>query len=553
MALTASPEVTPVDTATRSRRAWLADVVFSVPEARWASAATVLFVMGALAHLAGVPAWLYWSIYLACYVTGGWEPLIAGIQALQEKTLDVDLLMIVAAIAAAAIGQVFDGALLIVIFATSGALEAVATKRTTDSVRALLTLAPERAALVGGDGVEEVVEAAALMPGDLIVVRPGERIGGDGTVVRGQSEVDQATITGEPLPVAKGEGDEVFAGTLNGTGTVTIRVDKHPAQSVVARIVAMVEEASATKARTQLFIDKIEQRYSVGVVVSTLLLLAVPLMLFDAQFQPTLLRAMTFMIVASPCAVVLATMPPLLAAMANAGRHGVLVTAGAAVPLRPVGTCRTTGPAGGSALMAMIQQILNAPTWVVLLVAGGVVLAEDALFVGFVLPGETAAILAGVAARLGHAPLLAVVATVVAAAVIGDSIGYEVGRRVGPRVLRWPVLQRRRARIDDAQDLLVRRGGAAVFLGRWVAFFRAVMPALAGTARMPYRRFVVWNAAGGLVWGVAVVVAGYLAGASYAKVESGMGRGAAVAVGTVAITLLATHATGTRRHHRPRE
>lgn len=203
--------------------------------------------------------------------------------------------------------------------------------------------------------------------------------------------------------------------------------------------------------------------------------------------------------------------------------------------------------------MAMIQQILNAPTWVVLLVAGGVVLAEDALFVGFVLPGETAAILAGVAARLGHAPLLAVVATVVAAAVIGDSIGYEVGRRVGPRVLRWPVLQRRRARIDDAQDLLVRRGGAAVFLGRWVAFFRAVMPALAGTARMPYRRFVVWNAAGGLVWGVAVVVAGYLAGASYAKVESGMGRGAAVAVGTVAITLLATHATGTRRHHRPRE
>lgn len=256
MALTASPEVTPVDTATRSRRAWLADVVFSVPEARWASAATVLFVMGALAHLAGVPAWLYWSIYLACYVTGGWEPLIAGIQALQEKTLDVDLLMIVAAIAAAAIGQVFDGALLIVIFATSGALEAVATKRTTDSVRALLTLAPERAALVGGDGVEEVVEAAALMPGDLIVVRPGERIGGDGTVVRGQSEVDQATITGEPLPVAKGEGDEVFAGTLNGTGTVTIRVDKHPAQSVVARIVAMVEEASATKARTQLFMTR---------------------------------------------------------------------------------------------------------------------------------------------------------------------------------------------------------------------------------------------------------------------------------------------------------
>jgi heavy metal translocating P-type ATPase len=168
------------------------------------------------------------------------------------------------------------------------------------------------------------VETATLQVGDLILVRPGERIGADGEVVDGASDVDQATITGEPLPVAKVVGDEVFAGTANGSGALRVRVGRPAHETVVARIVAMVQEASATKARTQLFIEKVEQRYSVGMVAAVLALFVIPLV-FGADLQPTLLRAMTFMIVASPCAVVLATMPPLLAAMANAGRHGVLV------------------------------------------------------------------------------------------------------------------------------------------------------------------------------------------------------------------------------------
>ncbi|MFC7183425.1 heavy metal translocating P-type ATPase, partial [Kitasatospora paranensis] len=136
--------------------------------------------------------------------------------------------------------------------------------------------------------------------------------------------VGQATITGEPLPVAKVSGDEVFAGTLNGTGALRIKVERDASDSVIARIVKMVEEASGTKAPTQLFIEKVEQRYSIGMVIATLAVFAVPLA-FGAAFTGSLLRAMTFMIVASPCAVVLATMPPLLSAMANAGRHGVLV------------------------------------------------------------------------------------------------------------------------------------------------------------------------------------------------------------------------------------
>jgi cation-transporting P-type ATPase J len=297
---------------------------FALAEVRWASAATVLFVFGLAAQYGGAPARVWLALYLACYVTGGWEPALAGVRVLRHKMLDVDLLMIVAAIGAAAIGQVLDGGLLIVIFATSGALEAFLTQRTADSVRSLLSLAPERATLITGSGDETVVDAATLTEGDVILVRPGERIGADGQVTFGASDVDQASITGEPLPVSKQSGDQVFAGTLNGTGVLRLRVDRAAADTVVARIVAMVEEASATKAKAQLFIEKIEQFYSIGVVAATLVVFFIPLAL-GAAVQPSLLRAMTFMIVASPCAVVLATMPPLLAAMANAGRHGVLV------------------------------------------------------------------------------------------------------------------------------------------------------------------------------------------------------------------------------------
>jgi cation-transporting P-type ATPase J len=295
-----------------------------LPEVRWAAASLSAFLLALLAGMLGAPEPVRWVLFAVCYAAGGWEPALAGLQALRDKTLDVDLLMIVAAVGAAAIGQVLDGGLLIVIFATSGALEAVATRRTQDSVRSLLTLAPERATRLTADGGEETVEVATLVPGDLVLVRPGERIGADGHVEDGASDVDEASITGEPLPVAKMRGAEVFAGTVNGTGALRVRVRRAAADSVVARVVAMVEQASETKARRQLFIEKVEQRYSVGVVVATLSIFAVPLA-FGADLQSSLLRAMTFMIVASPCAVVLATMPPLLSAIANAGRHGVLV------------------------------------------------------------------------------------------------------------------------------------------------------------------------------------------------------------------------------------
>ncbi|MCC8338774.1 cadmium-translocating P-type ATPase [Streptomyces sp. R1] len=323
--LAPAPEAAPSAPAPPRRRTR----VLALPEARWALVSLVAFLLALPLDLGGAPAWAYGPLYAVAYAAGGWEPALEGLRALREKTLDVDLLMIVAALGAAAIGQVLDGALLIVIFATSGALEALATARTADSVRGLLDLAPTTATRLR-DGDEETVPTADLAVGDLVLVRPGERIGADGTVVDGTGEVDQATITGESLPVLKRSGDDVFAGTLNGTGALRVRVGRDPADSVIARIVALVEEASRTKAPTQLFIEKIEQRYSVGVVVATLAVFGIPLA-FGADLTDALLRAMTFMIVASPCAVVLATMPPLLSAIANAGRHGVLVKSAVAM------------------------------------------------------------------------------------------------------------------------------------------------------------------------------------------------------------------------------
>jgi len=186
-------------------------------------------------------------------------------------------------------------------------------------------------------------------------------------------------------------------------------------------------------------------------------------------------------------------------------------------------------------LTDLLERLLAVPAPVVLAVVGILVFIEDALFVGFVVPGETVAILGGVAASLGHVPLWAVLTVVVVAAIVGDSVGFEVGRRLGPWLMATRLLVRHADRLDDARALLARRGGWAVVLGRWVAFFRAVMPALAGSTDMRYRTFFVFNALGGVLWATAVVVGGYLAGTSYQAVADALGTGGAVLVGLAVV------------------
>ena len=199
---------------------------------------------------------------------------------------------------------------------------------------------------------------------------------------------------------------------------------------------------------------------------------------------------------------------------------------------------------------SLVERILAVNGAVVYALVALLVFAEDALFVGFVVPGETAAVLGGVDASRGHIRLWVTIVVVVAAAVVGDTVGYLIGRRLGARALLWRRLDRYRDRLDRAQDLLARRAGVAVFLGRFVAFFRAVMPFLAGTAGMPYLRFLAYNAAGGICWGIAFVLLGYLAGNSYKAVEGAAGRAAALAV--LAVVLLAAAAWWLHRHRAER-
>jgi membrane-associated protein len=213
-------------------------------------------------------------------------------------------------------------------------------------------------------------------------------------------------------------------------------------------------------------------------------------------------------------------------------------------------------PPGARRVSGVVDRLLGVPGWVVLLVVGLVVFAEDALFVGFVLPGETVAVLGGVAAKLGHAPLAGVLAVTVVAAVVGDSVGYEVGRHVGPRLLRIGPLRDRQEGIARAQSFLARRGGSAVFLGRWIALFRALMPAMAGASRMPYGKFLTYNALGGIAWGVAVVMLGYAAGASYSTIESRFGTGVAIVLAVLVVVGLVVwrvrrHLLSRREQHEP--
>jgi membrane protein DedA with SNARE-associated domain len=199
-------------------------------------------------------------------------------------------------------------------------------------------------------------------------------------------------------------------------------------------------------------------------------------------------------------------------------------------------------------MTGFIDGLMNVSPLVAYIAVFCLVFAEDALFIGFVIPGETAAVLGGVVASRGEVQLGAMMALVVAAAIVGDSVGYEVGKHLGSRILKTRALARHSGKLQNAQDLLRRRGGSAVFLGRFTAFFRAVMPALAGTSRMPYGRFLAYNAAGGVVWGIGFVLLGFLAGNSYEAVAQAAGRDIAVVIAAVAVAaLVAWHFRSRRR------
>ncbi|HEX5417606.1 MAG TPA: heavy metal translocating P-type ATPase, partial [Chloroflexota bacterium] len=268
------------------------------------------------------------ALAVVAYLSGGGFATARALGELRHGKLGVDLLMVVAALGAATVGAWAEGGVLLFLFSLSNTLERFALHRTRRAIEALLDLTPPEA-VVRRDGAEIRIPIAALVIGDIAIVRPGERIPADGVVVQGSSAVDQSPMTGESIPVEKVAGDPVFAGTLNQQGALEIAVSKRAHDSTLQRIITLVEEAQSEKARSQQFTDWFGQRYTLGVFVVAGLAIVIPWGFLGEPWSAAFYRAMTLLVVASPCAVVISIPAALLSAIARAAHRGMLFKGGA--------------------------------------------------------------------------------------------------------------------------------------------------------------------------------------------------------------------------------
>ena len=305
----------------------LSSIDWADPKLLSVIATLVLMLLGGFGKHAGLPVELAPWFYLAAYLAGGWHGTIKGVRSLLGGTVDVDLLMVLAALGAAYVNHAFEGAMLLFLFSLSNTLQEMAIERSRSAISALMKLRPETALCKRGKE-SKLVRIEELAVGDIVMVRPGESIPVDGIVIEGASSVNQASITGESLPVEKQPGDTLFAGTLNEQGGLDMRVTKIATESTLAKLIELVEKAQGQKASTQRFLEKAEQWYALGVILFTVSLIVIPIYVFHELFQSAFYRAMTVMVVASPCALVISTPASILSAIAAAARRGVLFKGG---------------------------------------------------------------------------------------------------------------------------------------------------------------------------------------------------------------------------------
>lgn len=275
--------------------------------------------------------WIPRSFYIAAYFFGGFYTAKEAVENIRKGTFDIDSLMLVAAVGAAILGDWAEGALLLFLFSLGHSLEHYAMNKAKRSISALTQLAPKTAHLK--DGKEVGIET--LQPGDIIVVKPNTKIPADGVVVQGNSSVDQAPITGESIPVEKQENSTVFAGSVNGNGSLEIKVSKPASDSTLSRLIRLVNEAQQQKSPTQRFTDKL-QKIFVPVILIFVVLLCFAFLVIDETFSQSFYRAMSVLVAASPCALAISTPSAVLSGVARAAREGVLVKGGR--PLEDLGT-----------------------------------------------------------------------------------------------------------------------------------------------------------------------------------------------------------------------
>ncbi len=290
--------------------------------------AGVLTLAGGIGQLLSAPSSLSTTAYAAAVVVGGVPLARKGLRVLRTThSLDINLLMTIAVIGAVAIGEWFEAATVVFLFSLGEALEGYAMDRVRRSVRSLLALAPA-VALVRRGATEEEVPVSEVAVGETIIIRSGERVPLDGVVVTGMSSVDQSSLTGESLPVAKEPGDALFAGTMNGSGPLTMRVTRLAGDSSVARIIRLVETAQAQRAPVQRVVDRFARVYTPAVITIAALIAVVP-PLFGASWTEWFSRALVLLVISCPCALVLSTPISIVSALSAAARNGVLIKGGA--------------------------------------------------------------------------------------------------------------------------------------------------------------------------------------------------------------------------------
>jgi Zn2+/Cd2+-exporting ATPase len=266
--------------------------------------------------------------YLLAFVIGGFAKAKEGIEATYEnKELNVEMLMIFAAVGSAIIGYWTEGAVLIFIFAVSGALETYTMNKSHREISSLMELQPQEALRIT-NGFEKRIAVSELIVGDHILIKPGERVPSDGVIIKGQTNIDEAAITGESMPVSKSEQAEVFAGTVNLTGSVTVEITKASTDTLFQKIIQLVQSAQSEKSPSQLFIERFEGTYVKVVLLVVITMFFLPYFLLGWSWHESFYRAMILLVVASPCALVASIMPATLSAISNGAKHGILVKGG---------------------------------------------------------------------------------------------------------------------------------------------------------------------------------------------------------------------------------
>ncbi len=295
---------------------------------------TVVTLLGLIAgvylQMAEGSVWLTRLAFLVAYLAGGLPATIGAIETLKKKSLGIDLLMILAALAAAGVGEVRDGAILLFLFSLAGTLEGYAMGNTKRAVAALMKLRPDEANLVNFDGTTTRVRVEELSIGQMVIVKPGERMPIDGVIEIGEGAIDQSSVTGESVPADRVPGDNVFAGTVNQNAVLTVEVTKTSGQSTIARMIELVTEAQEKRSPSERFSQWFGERYTIVVLVGSMLTLIV-FLLIDMPTAEAFYKAATLLVVASPCAIVISVPAAVLSAIASAARTGVLFKGGAAL------------------------------------------------------------------------------------------------------------------------------------------------------------------------------------------------------------------------------